>query len=89
MEQIVAFSPIEDWQVESLVITECYNKNLNKFTFFQNGLKIKFTQTEAYAINAMFGAISQDYNTFIRSQIEPKLIPCKNLENLKLLHQTI
>lgn len=75
-------TPIEDWELQSYVMAECYIRLLSNFTFFPSGkttISIKLKCSEATAINEYFAATSEDYNVFIRLLLEPKLPSSKPL----------
>lgn len=79
MREVCAQAPIEDVEVETLVIAECYFRLLQKFTFFpayKKAVTINLKQSEAWAINKFF-AINESYNILLRMQIEPKIINAK------------
>lgn len=85
MQQTTQQAPVDGWAVESLLIGDCYERNLNKFTFFPQGkdkIKISIKLSEAFAINNFYSATSEPFNVLIRQKLEPKLPPCKPLENL-------
>lgn len=84
MNKTLEHIPVDGWALESYVIGDCLKKNLNKFTFFPTGkseIKFSFKAHEVFAINEFFSAYSQSYNIFLRQIFEPKLPPCKQLEN--------
>lgn len=84
MKKTIEFTPVDGWAIESLVICDCYERNLNKFTFFPAGkdkIKISIKLSEAFAINNFYSATSEHYNVLIRQKLEPKLPPCKPLES--------
>lgn len=84
MKKTIEFTPIEGWETESLVIVDCYERNLKKFTFFpadKKKIKLSLKASESFAINNFFSATSEAYNVLIRQHLEPKLPPCKQLEN--------
>lgn len=73
-------APIEGWELHSLVIAKCYKRLLQQFTFYthkNNALKLSLLPDEAYAINEYFAANSDEYNVFIRLNLEPQLLPPK------------
>lgn len=79
MRIICEQAPMEDVEVETLVISECYYRMLQKFTFFpvdKKKVNISLKQSEAWAINKYF-AIDNTYNILLRMYIEPKIISAK------------
>jgi len=78
-------APVEDWEVESTVVADCYKRLLHKFEFFPTGKKhitFNLKLSESFAINNIFSPTSDDYNAFVRPLIEPKLPICKQLPSL-------
>lgn len=76
IKQVAQNTPIEDWELQSYVMAECYIRLLQTFTFFPLGkstISIKLKHSEATAINEYFAATSESYNVFIRLLLEPKL----------------
>jgi len=74
-------APVEDWEVETSVISECYIKNIRKLTFFPNDkkeVKLNLSYSEAFAINKYYSATSSEYNILIRMFLEPKLPVCRS-----------
>lgn len=83
--QVTERAPIDEYEIESLVIGEFYKSNLQKLTFFPNDKKfviLNLSLAQAFAFNILFGCASVRYNNFIRPILEPKLPVCKSLESL-------
>ena len=78
LKVVMQAAPVNDFELESLVIAELY---LSKMKFFEvepygsKEINLTLTQVQAYAINGLLGRISREYNQFIRISLEPKLIP--------------
>lgn len=72
---VAAAAPVEDWELQSLVIARCYKRLLQQFTFYPSHnkeLSINLELDEAIAINEYFAATSTQYNILLRNQIEPQ-----------------
>lgn len=77
-------APVQDAEVESLVMLSLLKSKLQQFTFWDIGCKqkkISLSPAEAFAINKFFAPISEEYNVHLRMIIEPKLPPCNPIES--------
>jgi hypothetical protein len=84
LKQVAVNTPIEDWELHSYVMAECYQRLLSKFTFFPSDKKrttLRLKNSEAQAINEYFAATSQSYNMLLRLNLEPILPPSKPQPN--------
>lgn len=82
VKEVTQITPVEDWELESYVIAECYNRLLHKFTFFPsspNKTTLSLKLSEATAINNFFSPQSSEYNIFIRPHLEPHLKPSNKI----------
>lgn len=78
LRKVVEVAPVQDAEIESLVLAEMFCRRLHAFTFYKPGnmgMCFNLTQTEAYAINNYFADVSDQYNVLLRMMIEPKLLP--------------
>lgn len=82
--QTTQVAPLKGYEIETMVIGELYTSRLKFFEIWPNGKKevtLTLSMVHAYAINTFLGAFSNEYNTFIRMDIEPKLIPGKTFDH--------
>lgn len=77
VKAVVEITPVEDFELESTTIMELYHRQLHNLTFYRPNkkgmMKISLQLSEAYAINLFWAHRSDDYNVFIRPQLEPQL----------------
>jgi len=84
LKQVVENSPIQDWELHSYTMCDCYERLLKKFTFFpadKKKISINLKLSEAQAINEYFAATSTTYNVILRMKLEPQLPPSKPQPN--------
>lgn len=87
VEATILMAPVKDYEVETLCICEMYKRRIDIFTFYRkkgnsNTMRINLSITEAYAIDFYFGDFSDNYNKFIRAEIQPKLPVSKPFESI-------
>ena len=77
VKTVVEITPVEDYELESTTIMELYHRQLHNLTFYKSNkkglMKISVQLSEAYAINLFWAHRSDEYNVFIRPQLEPQL----------------
>lgn len=77
IQSVIEIFPVEDFELESATIIELYHRQLHNLTFYKPNkkgvMKLSLQLSEAYAINLFWAPRSQDYNVFIRPQLEPQL----------------
>lgn len=77
VKQVVHITPVQDFELESTTIMEIYHRHLHNLTFYKPNkkgyMKISLQLSEAYAINLFWAHKSDEYNVFIRPQLEPQL----------------
>jgi hypothetical protein len=79
LKTVMQLAPVKGFEIETLVLAEMY---LTKMKFFevapyQKQISLSLSMVQAYAINRFLGPHSENYNTFLRMMIEPKLLPGK------------
>jgi hypothetical protein len=80
IRKVAMVAPLKDYELSTCIIAEMYKRRLHSFTFYspgKMGMCISLHQSEGYAINEFFGSTSDDYNMYIRIQLEPHLIKGK------------
>lgn len=77
VKYVVELTPVEDFELESTTIMELYHRQLHNLTFYKPNkkgvMKLTLQLSEAFAINLFWAHQSDDYNVFIRPQLEPQL----------------
>lgn len=81
MQKVFENAPIRDYECESCVIAQYYEKKMASFIYYKakrKGKKIRmkfsFSQAEAFAINKLLTVQDEFYSTYIKLDMEPQLM---------------